>query len=472
MNHESRKALDIILRRDFESFFIRVFQHLNPGTQFLGNWHSKAVAYHLDLIRNETIRRLIIAMPPRSGKSIAASVALPAFVHGHDPRRRIVCASYSQELATKFQNDYRRVLTSDWYRHLFPATRISSRKDTEAHIELNEGGSRTATSVGGTLTGLGADLIIIDDPLKAADAASEPARQKVNQWYGSTLLSRLNDKNSGAIVIASQRLHVGDLVGHVRAAGVHWETLTLQAIATRDQTILVGDNLRYIHRKGELLHPAREPQSILDNLLRELGELKFGAQYLQEPVAPGGNMFRHEWLRRYDLPIGPQSGDKIIQSWDTASKIAVTNDWSVCVTVLERRGEFYLIDVFRKRVDFPRLRQAAIELARKHSPRLVLVEDAGVGPALIADLRQAGVSARAMKCSKSKEARADVQTAKFEGGRVLLPNKAPWLAELEAELLAFPGGQHDDQVDALCQALAYERPRMKSITLPIRIGYA
>lgn len=189
-----QKLLDVVLWHDFESFAVRVFQHLNPGTAFLRNWHFTAVAYHLELIRLQTFNRLIIAMPPRSGKSIAASVALPAFVHGYDPTRRIICVSYSQELATKFQLDYRKVVTSAWYRRLFPNMRISPRKDTEAHIELADGGSRTATSIGGTLTGLGADLIIIDDPLKAGDAYSEPARDRVNNWYGSTLQSRLNDK--------------------------------------------------------------------------------------------------------------------------------------------------------------------------------------------------------------------------------------------------------------------------------------
>lgn len=456
--------LDIILRRDFESFVMKVFQHLNPGTVFLNNWHFKAVAYHLGEIAKGTYNRLIIAMPPRAGKSIAASVALPAFIHGHDPTQRIICVSYGQELSAKFQNDYRRIITSKWYKRLFPKTRIHPRKDTESLIELVDGGSRAATSVGGTLTGLGADLIIIDDPLKAADAASEAARLKVNDWYGSTLISRLNDKQSGAVVIVSQRLHVDDLIGHVTAAGGRWERLTLQAIATRDQGIFVGDNIRHIHRKGVLLHPEREPGSVLDDMVRELGEAKFSAQYLQEPVAPGGNMFRREWLRRFEEPLRLRDGDIITQSWDTASKTAISNDWSVCVTILKREETYYVIDVFRKRVDFPELRQTAIALSKRYNPRMVLVEDAGVGPALVTDLRRAGINTKAIKSSNSKVARADIETAKFEGGRVLLPTKAPWLTEFEAELLAFPGGRHDDQVDALCQALVYHRKTIRTTT--------
>lgn len=195
----------------------------------------------------------------------------------------------------------------------------------------------------------------------------------------------------------------------------------------------------------------------MDRLRRDLGEAQFSAQYLQEPVPPGGSMFQRQWLRRYDRPPAPQPGDEVLQSWDTASKTATTNDWSVCVTLLRRGGEFFVLDVFRDRLDYPALKQAAIRQVRHHDPRLVLIEDCGVGTALTAELRKAGFKVRAVKAHSTKEARAAVQADKFEGELVLLPAKAPWLSDFEAELLAFPGGRHDDQVDALCQALAYQR---------------
>ncbi|HEV7417773.1 MAG TPA: hypothetical protein VGN98_16580, partial [Tianweitania sediminis] len=145
-------------------------------------------------------------MPPRSLKSISASIAFPAFIHGHDPSREIVCVSYAQDLAAKLHNDYRAVLASSWYRSVFPKT-VIGRKDSESETHLTARGSRLATSVGGTLTGRGGDIIIIDDALKPSDASSESSRTRTNDWFGSTLLSRQNDKRTAAIVIVSQRLH-------------------------------------------------------------------------------------------------------------------------------------------------------------------------------------------------------------------------------------------------------------------------
>ena len=440
-------ALDAACRLDFETFAERVFRFLDPGTPYHVNWHTKSIHWHLDLIRQQTINRLIIAQPPRTGKSIAASIAFPAFVHGHDPNKRIICASYSQELATKLHNDYRKIMESRWYKRLFPRTRISPRKDTNSYTELTDGGTRIATSVGGVLTGLGADIIVVDDPLKASDAYSDAKRNAVNDWYGSTLYSRLNDKKSGAIVVVSQRLHLDDLIGHLQCGRQDWERLILPAIAQEDMKIDVGDYLYHLYRRGEVLNPARETLAMLEELRTLMGSDMFSAQYLQAPVPPGGNMFKRAWVKRYDQIPMSEDGDEILQSWDTASKDGPANDWSVCTTFLKRAGLYYLIDCFRARLEYPQLRTKAIQLAWQHGPRLVIVEDTGVGTALVAELRNSGINVWPNRPEKGKEARAAVQAATFEGGRVYLPNKAPWLEELEAELFAFPGGRHDDQVE-------------------------
>lgn len=466
---DDARALRAILRSDFESFCRHVFNHLNPGTEFLPNWHVKSICWHLDQIGRGYYPRLLMTMPPRSGKSIAGSVAFPAWLHGHDPGLHIICASYAQELATKLQNDYRKVVTSKWYQALFPQTRISPRKDTEAYLELTAGGSRIATSIGGTLTGLGADVIIIDDPLKAGDAYSEARREGVNTWYSSTLLSRLNDKQNGRIVLISQRLHMNDLVGHVLAKEEPWETLVLPAIAPTDLDISVGDDRLYRFRKGAALHPAREPLAVLEALRREMGGDLFSAQYLQEPVPPGGSMFKRQWIQRYDPTPRQEHGDEVIQSWDTASKDGPANDWSVCTTWLRKDGCHYLLHVFRDRVDYPALRTSALQLGDRFKPRLTLIEDAGVGIALRTELRRAGLNTRAVTPRTSKEARASVQAAVFEGGRVFFPRQAPWLSELEAELFAFPGSRHDDQVDSISQALEYQRSRVISRTIAVPI---
>jgi hypothetical protein len=179
----------------------KVFTTLTPGQAYVQCWHVEAIAWQLERVRRGEVRRLIINMPPRSLKSIAASVAFPAFVLGRDPSRRIICVSYSGDLAKKHSNDFRAVLESPWYRSLFPNAQIGAFKNTETESELTARGFRLATSVGGTLTGRGGDIIVIDDPLKPDDALSESKRSAANQWFTNTLLSRLDDKRTGAIVV-------------------------------------------------------------------------------------------------------------------------------------------------------------------------------------------------------------------------------------------------------------------------------
>ncbi len=178
LERNPRLLLNHALRNGFRFFIQKCFATLNPATSFLPNWHIEAIAWHLEQVRIGKIKRLIIAMPPRSLKSIAASIAFPAFIHGHDPTKEIVTVSYAQNLASKLHNDYRTILTSNWYMALFPETRIDPKKETEQEVRFGKRGSRFATSVGGTLTGRGADIVVVDDPLKADDAYSEAHKKR------------------------------------------------------------------------------------------------------------------------------------------------------------------------------------------------------------------------------------------------------------------------------------------------------
>jgi len=176
-----------LLRNDFAFCLQKVFQTVSPADRYLHNWHIEAMAYHLELVMRGEIRRLIITVPPRYMKSIAASVALPAFVLGHDPTAQIISVSYAQELATKHSNDTRGAMIEPWYWKAFPRTRID--KSTEVEITTKMRGFRLATSVGGVLTGRGGNLIIVDDPIKPQDAMSESARAKALDWLENTLCS-------------------------------------------------------------------------------------------------------------------------------------------------------------------------------------------------------------------------------------------------------------------------------------------
>jgi hypothetical protein len=371
------RRLDGLLRNDFRAFIDKTFTTLCPGQDYELSWHIEAIAHRLERVRRGEIRRLIINMPPRSLKSIAASVAFPAFILGRDPSRRIICVSYSAELAKKNSNDFRAVLEASWYQSLFPTTRIGQYKNSETEIELTARGFRLATSVGGTLTGRGGDIIIIDDPLKPDDAMSETRRTASNQWFTNTLLSRLDDKRTGAIVIVMQRVHMDDLTGFVTSQSDEWEILNLPAIAEADEVIPISDTEVHCRKRGEALSPVREPLSVLEHLKLQLGSDAFFAQYQQMPVPPGGAMIKRNWVQRYtDLPTSHER-PLILQSWDTASKGGPENDFSVCTTWSVTRGRrWYLLDVWRKRVDYPALKAAVRNLAVTHRAKRVLVEDA------------------------------------------------------------------------------------------------
>ncbi len=457
IRRNAKLALQETLRREFRYFIRKCFDTLNPGTPYLHNWHIEAIAWHLEEVRRGNIKRLIITMPPRSAKSISTSIAFPAFVHGHDPTQEIIAVSYAQNLSTKLHNDYRNILSSPWYMTLFPETRTDPQKDTEQDVLLTKRGTRFATSVGGVITGRGGDIIIVDDPLKPDEAMSEARRTAVNDWFSGTLLSRINQKKHGAIIIVSQRLHVDDLVGHVTEYDDHgWTVLDLPAIAHQDQAIQIGNGRVHQRRKGEILHSEREDRAVLDQLKFNLGADVFEAQYQQRPVPPGGNMFKREWLNYYDSLPNDTAEDSIFQSWDTASKAKEQNDYSVGTTWLYHNGLYYLIDVCREKLNYPDLKAKMIEKAQEFRPWIVLIEDAGAGTGLVDELKQQGLSTVGIIPTKSKEVRAYIQTAKFQSSRVLFPRSAPWLSELETELLAFPSGRHDDQVDSITQMLSYE----------------
>src|SRR5580700_3546482 len=229
MSELSPRELDVILRSDLGYFAERCFYDLNPQAAFLTNWHIEVIAAKLTAVREGKIRRLIINLPPRHLKSLMASIALPAWCLGHDPSAQILSVSYGQELADKLARDCRGIMMSPWYQRIFP-TRLAPHRHAVQEFITTRQGYRLATSTGGVLTGRGADLILIDDPLKPEEALSKARRDATNDWYANTLYSRLNDKRRGAIVIIMQRLHEDDLVGHVLGQEP-WEVVCFPAIA-------------------------------------------------------------------------------------------------------------------------------------------------------------------------------------------------------------------------------------------------
>ena len=446
---------EALVRADFAGFAERAFHELNPQTDFATNWHFRVIAAKLTAVYQGRIRRLVVNMPPRHLKSHLASVAFPAWCLGRNPSLQVLCVSYAQDLADKLARDCRRIVMSDWYQRLFP-TRLAPRHQAVSEFETTQQGSRLATSVGGVLTGRGADIIVIDDPLKPEEALSQAQRRSANEWFDHTLYSRLNDKEKGSIILIMHRLHEDDLVGHVLAQE-DWEVVRFPAIAEADERYLI-DTLAgprvFTRACGEALHPARESLAMLEQIRRTIGEYNFAGQYQQAPAPLGGGLVKAAWFRHCAQDEMPGQFERVVQSWDTASKATELNDFSVCTSWGILGKDLYLLDVLRRRMEYPELKRAVREQYARFRPSVVLIEDKASGTQLIQELIAEGLYAVTRYQPQSdKVMRMHAQTAMIENGFVHLPDAAPWLAQYLHEITTFPNGRHDDQVDSTAQML-------------------
>jgi predicted phage terminase large subunit-like protein len=448
-----------IFRNDLCSFIRRSHIELNPADTLLHNWHHEVTAQKLEDVLHGTCRRLIINLPPRSLKSHSASIAFPAWALGHNPSLRIICVSYAQDLADNLARASRKLMASPLYEAVFD-TRISRSRDTVSDFHTTKGGYRFSTSVGGVLTGVGADLIVIDDALKADDALSDTRRNSVNDWYDNTLRSRLNNQETGSIVIIMQRLHADDLVAHVQERE-DWDVLSFPAFAEekeRYKIITPYGRAIFSRKVDDVLHPAFQSRATLETLRRSMTEYNFAAQYQQNPQPPGGLIVKRDWLKFYSPDEKPEYFDIILQSWDTAVKDTDISSFSVCTTWGVKDGTTaYLLNVFRKKLEFPDLKKAVKRNAALHHATVVLIEDKASGSSLIQELRAEGFSmvqaAPALEGDKIMRLRG--QTAKIEGGFVRFPKNADWLEIYLSELLSFPNAKTTDQVDSTVFALAW-----------------
>jgi predicted phage terminase large subunit-like protein len=445
-----------LLRRDLNAFIERSFCQLNPTAVFLPNWHIEVVASALEGCRRGEITRLVINQPPRSLKSHSVSVAFAAYLLGRNPSAQIVCASYGQELANKHALDCRTIMASNWYQALFPHTRLSSGRQALEEFMTTGLGFRLSTSVGGVLTGRGADFIIIDDPLKPDEALSDTQRKAVNDWFDHTLYSRLNDKRTGRIILIMQRLHEDDLVGHVLGLEP-WNVIRLPAIAEENETHVIQTpygKRRFERHAGEALHPEREPLEILNRIRETQGEYNFAGQYQQAPAPLGGGLVKADWFKTYTATDVPAKFEMIFQSWDTANKPAEISDYSVCTTWGIKENRLYLLHVFRKRLGYPELKRAVRDQAEAFIPQTILIEDKASGTQLIQELVSEGMHAiKKYVPTMDKIMRMHSVTSTIENGFAHLPGKAAWLSEYLHELVSFPNSKYDDQADSTSQAL-------------------
>jgi predicted phage terminase large subunit-like protein len=457
MHMPDRHEFDAILRLDFVAFVERVFSELKGSTAFLYNFHIAVICSDLMALQRGDFHRLAVALPPRSLKTIIVSVAYVAWLLGHDPSVNIICASYGQQLSDDPARACRQVLMSDWYKRLFPGTRLVSNRAALGDLVTTAGGRRFATSVGGTLTGFGADYIIVDDPTKPDLANSSVERIKANEWARNTMLTRLDDKANGKVVVVMQRLHQEDMIGYLSGL-LEMKVRAFPAIAQRDEHYEIETPFGLIHhyrKEGEALHPERESLKVLNAIRYEIGEQNFAAQFLQMPAAPGGNIIKVDGFGQYDQTHMPKF-DYIVQSWDTANKPTELADFSVCTTWGRIGKSFFLIHVWRKKVDFHDLQQAVRDQAQLWDACHVLIEDAGSGTHLLQSCKREGFyKAVPITPKGAKELRAYAITALIESGQVRVPMQASWLESYISELTMFPAGRYDDQVDSTTQALTW-----------------
>jgi len=463
MTPQTFEVLATLYRSQLTPFAQRSHAELRPGKPFHVGHHIRAICYQLERVERGEVRKLMILMPPRHGKSHCVSTAFSVWLMGRDPTKRVVTISYGATLAERFSRDSRRLMESPFVKAFFPDLEIDRKKASAEELLTTRGGGRIATSVGGPLTGSGGDILILDDPIKADDVSSAVKRDRVWDWYWDSARSRLDQPEKGAIILVAQRLHQDDLPGRLMASG-EWEVLELPAIETIERDVPLADGLAWTRRPGEVLLPEHMGRAALESIRHERPDV-FEAQYQQSPVPAGGFIIHPEWFGTYHGKPRASAYEAILQSWDTAHLPGDSNDYSVCTTWGLSGNYIDLLDVYRSRVVYPDLLEAALNLRGKWKPRLIAIELASSGLSLFPDLRRHGVEETfGVSPGQGKEARMVKESVLLKSGQVRLPASAPWREAFLGEVVAFPHGSYDDQADSLSLALyavSFKNPKLR-----------
>lgn len=470
---------------------------IEPGTPFKSNWHIDVICEHLEAVTAGEIRRLIVNIPPRHMKS-SALTAWQAWSWLRRPELRWLFASYAEKLSKRDNLKARRIIQSKGGRReggtliervgysgllsmLEQDWCLTSDQNEKLRFENSRTGYRIATSVGGSATGEGGDVIVIDDPHKADEVESDVQRENVIEWMDGTMSTRLNDPATGAVVVVMQRLHEGDLTGHLIAQG-GYEHLCLPAEYEPSHPFVWPDDPRT--EPGELLWPDHFTAEAVADLKNQLGSYRAAGQLQQRPAPAEGGIFKTAWWQYYDVGLldfepgthwqGP-AFSRLLQSWDTALKEKTTSDFTVGqlwgvdgpnrYLLREVRGRWGLTDMTTQAVDLHAWASARWPKLASHG---VFVENAALGPELMAALRKKIQGVIAVNVDRDKVSRAEAITPQLEAGNIYVPGdrvmsaagwspcptRTPaWVQELIAECAAFPNAANDDRVDALTQAL-------------------
>lgn len=469
----ARDILEAANRLARRESFLEFVIDANPG--YKAGWVHREICARLEVFLEDLLAgkrpRLMLFMPPRHGKSLLSSRALPAFALTKNPSLEIMVVSYSADLANSFSYDCRDIVKRQWYQDTFPDVRLASDRKGILRWQTTGGGGYNPIGVHGSITGHGADLVIVDDVVKGgAEAQSQRELEKTYDRYKSSIYNRLSP--GGGVLCLMTRWSDFDLPGRLLSAeeeghGDKWEVIKYPAIATHDEP----------HRKrGEALHPERFPLEALHQIERVSGPDEWASLYQQDPVPPGGEYVREEWIRRFepDDLLGDRSWvwDHVVISWDTAFKDTVRSDRCAAQVWASRGGDMYLLHAWAGKLDFNGVCDKAVSLAdewsidRLNARRVdVVIESRANGMGIIRYLSQVVglTNVRPFDPQKNgggKEARANIASGYFKAGRVYMPHQSrtrPWVRETINELVRFPSGRWDDAVDSCTQAIAYFR---------------
>jgi len=448
-----------IYKREYYRFFLRAWDIIEPGTEFIDNWHVK---YLCDILQEEITRiaagkpkkqDLIINIPPRSAKSSIVTMLLNAWAWINYPHLKFITASYAATLATSHSRKTRDVIESPWYQASFPSA-FHLKHDTNRadEFENNLGGVRKAVGSGGTITGAGGDVIIADDPLDPESAYSDTERETVNRWWNQTMYSRLNNQKIGLRIIVMQRLHEEDLTGTVlKKLKGKYRLIKIPGEINSDNVSVKPKDLEAKYKKG-LFFPTRYDTEILEGYKESLGSMGYANQISQSGTPTDGTIYKRPFFRRR-WKVLPARFDEVVQSWDFAFKDLKTSDF-VAGQVWGRKGAMYfLIYRLNEKLDFV-ASVAAVKSVSAMYPQAtrILIEDKANGPAIISSLKSKISGIIPVKAEKSKVARAHATTPVWESGNVILPSD-PGTEDFVEQHIKFPKSKNDDEVDASNQAL-------------------
>lgn len=446
-----------LAERHLADFVQQAWHVIEPGKVLKWNWHHDVICEHLEAVVAGDIRDLAITVPPRHTKSTITSICLLPWIWARAPHVQAIYASYAASLAETHSVKTRRILVSPWYQrcwgHMF---QLRDDQNQKRRFENTEAGHRIATSVGGSATGEDGDLIIVDDPHNVKDHSSLLKLETARDWWDHVMSSRRNDPHNSGRIVIMQRIHEGDLAGHVTKDG-QYTHLNLPSIAEKNITVSYPVSGKTHERtEGDLLWSDHYTADVIKQAKKDLGSWQFSAQHQQRPTPMGGGIFKRKWWRTYrELP---KDLKRPYQSWDTGFKDGQENDYSVCVTMAENSTGYYVLNVWRGRVEYPELMKTAkAQYARcDPKPARVLVEDKASGQSLTQSLKaETKMPILAVQVDRDKVARAHAISPTVEAGNVWLPEDAPWLADFLDEFDRFPKVVHDDQVDAFTQVLSY-----------------